>query len=299
MTTRLIRRFAIFALLWLLAPLVCFVPLAWGAWTWPDNGNCVGTEEVSDTSISCTIGAGNIEAGNVAIVWAATDNVDTTDGQTTLHSVSDSKGNAYTKACEFTNGQGAAAAGATVSISFSKLTTQLDVNVDTVTLTTSSAVTDKAVKVSEFTIGAGNVVSVEGACQTLANDNADAGSQTISGLASQEYLFVRGIAAESNATTSMTLTTSYSSVIGDGCDGTVGGGEATDISVCVEHRILTGTGDTSDPTLVDTTNDNASVYVALKEAAPPSISSQGIIISQNKPRRVITSIEPREYEGLR
>ena len=269
-----LRRFAILVLLWLLAPMVCFVPVAWGAWG-TGGAICGATEEVSDTSITCTLtSAENAEAGNVLIVLGATDNVDTTDGVTTLHSsMTDSQGNTYTKACEFTNGQGAAAAGATISVWYSKLTTQLVATTDSITLNTSSAVTDKVINtLDEFTITSGNIVSVEGACQTLANDNADAGSQTISGLTSQEYLFVRGIATESNAALSMTATTNYTLLPNDGCNNTTGGGEASDMGACGEFRIFTGTGDTSDPTLVDTTNDNASVYVALKEAAPPAVT---------------------------
>jgi predicted RecA/RadA family phage recombinase len=70
----------------------------------------------------------------------------------------------------------------------------------------------------------------------------------------------------------MTATASYSlpDNPSDGCNNTTGGSEATDMGACSEYRVLTGTGDTSNPALVDTTNDNASVYVALLEAAPPS-----------------------------
>jgi hypothetical protein len=42
------------------------------------------------------------------------------------------------------------------------------------------------------------------------------------------------------------------------------------MAACSEWDIATGTTNTSNPTLVDTTNDNASVFVALQEAAPPA-----------------------------
>ncbi|MGH9556714.1 MAG: hypothetical protein ACRD2Y_12925 [Terriglobales bacterium] len=242
------------------------------AWGNPD-GTCANVEEISDTSLSCTAGTTTVgfQTGSIIGVWLATDNVDTTDGQTSLHSsVTDTDGNTYTKACEYTNGEGAAAAGATVSFWFSSVLTADLINPDTITINTASAVTDKAMNTEEFTIASGNVVSVEGACQVLGNDNADAGSQTISGLTSQEYLFVRAIGTESNLALSLTATASYTFVGSDGCSNTLSGGEATDIGECGEFRILTATGDTSDPTLLDTTNDNASVYLALKEAAPPA-----------------------------
>lgn len=282
------RRLAPLVLVWILAPLLLCVPLAWGAWS-GHAGFCTAVAQVSDTTLTCTLDTGHFEAGHAAIVWAATDNVATTDGETTLHSsITDSKSNVYTKACEFTNGQGAAAAGATVSVWFSKLATQLNGSTDSITLTTASAVTAKAIFAAEFAIGVGSVISLVGTCQTLANDNADAGSQTISGLASQEYLFVRGIATESRQATSMTATSGYALFGIDGCENTAGGTGASNIGACGETRILTGTGDTSDPTLADTTNDNASVFVALKEAAPAAPTGQ------RKP--IIIGLNPREYE---
>jgi len=251
---------------WLLTPAVS---AQWAA----QNATCSAeSEAAATTSLSCTLATENLEAGNVAVVVCATDNV-SGSGNTNDHSaVTDSGSNTYTKAYEFTEGTGGTAAGVTVSVHFSKLGTALTSGASTITCNFAS-VTDKAMHlVSEFTIGVGNVVSVEGTPQGEESNGGDAGALTISGLASREYLFVRGIGTESNAALSMTATASYSlpDAPSDGCNNTTGGGEATDMGACSEYRILTGTGDTSNPTLVDTTNDNASVYVALKEAAAPT-----------------------------
>ena len=243
---------------------------AWGT----GGAACEGVSETAAATLSCLLNAQTIEAGNVAVVVCAGDNVSTSDGNTNDHSAaSDSKGNTYTKAYEWTEGTGGAAGGATVSLHFSKLTATLITGTDTITCNYGSSLTDRVIDlVAEFTIGAGNVVSIVGTPQGEASNGGDAGALTISGLTSAQYLFVRGVATESNAATSMTATASYSLPIfpSDGCDNTGGGGEASDMGACSEYRILTGTGDTSDPTLVDITNDNASVYVALQESAPPS-----------------------------
>lgn len=251
----------------LLLPKVTFA--AWGSGT----GVAGTTEEVSDNSISANIQI-TVNAGEVVALWAATDNVDTTDGQTSLHqSVADSDLNSYTKWCEFTNSQGAAEAGATISLWTAISAGTLTAAVDSITLTTASNVTDKVINVMSFTIGAGNVVSLAGTCKTLANDGADAGSLTISGLSSAERLYIRGIATESNNATSLTASTNFTlmkeSAVPDGCANTTGGGEASDMGVCGEYRVNTSTGETSDPTLVDTSNDNASIFIALIESAPP------------------------------
>ena len=115
----------------------------WGAWG-TDTGRCTAVEEVSDSAISCTIGS-QYTVNDAIIVVFATDNVSTTDGQTSLHSsVTDSDNNTYTKQCEFTNGQGAAAAGATVSI-WTAVAGATLADPDIITANTGSDVTDKVI----------------------------------------------------------------------------------------------------------------------------------------------------------
>lgn len=278
--------------LFLLAVLLLFYPAPSEA-TWAgQTATCLNQNETAATTLSCTLATANIEAGNVAFVACAGDNVTTSDGNSNDHLiVSDSAGsNTWIKAYEFTEGTGGAAGGATISLHYSKLTTQLTSGSSTITCNYGSSLVDRAIHlVQEFTIGAGSVVSIAGTPQGGASNGGDAGNLTISGLTSGEYLFVRAIATESNAATSIsTHTTGYSPPDdpADACNNTATGGEATDMGACSEWRIFTGTGDSSNPTLVDTTNDNASVYVAFKEAAPPSLiptQKRAIIISQRTP----------------
>lgn len=250
----------------------------WAAWGAVSTSCWNSSEAASSTSLACSVSGGNIEAGNVAVVVCATDNV-SGSGNTNDHSaVTDSVGNTYTKAYEFTEGTGGAAGGATISLHFSKLTTQLSAT-GTITCNFAS-VTDKAMHlIGEFTIGAGNTVSVAGTPVGAESDGGDAPSQTVGSLTSGEYLWVRGIATESNGAISMTATSGGLFALpldpSDGCNNTTGGGEASDMGACSEWDIATGTTNTSDPTLVDTSNDNASVFVALQEAAPAAASGVG------------------------
>lgn len=247
----------VFLLLLLAAP-------CWGAWTSIADRSGTSSKTASTTLTGGFVASGTI--GRIFIVWTAWDNISTTDGQTSQLSASDDQANAYTKGCEFTNGQAGAGAGATVAVFWGVLnTTATSVSV---TITSASA-TAKGMTVREFSIGAGNVVSVAGTCQTAANDVVDPTSQTISGLTNTEYLFVHGTAGEGPNTDAYTQSASYT--LNDlAARGTSGNPVASNMHVNSEFRIFTGTGDSVDITSTTADRDYAQVYVALKEAAPPA-----------------------------
>jgi hypothetical protein len=229
--------------------------MAWTDRATPFSGN----SKTSGNQLTFTM---TLALGDVAIAVISSDNVQTTDGQTSLvSSINDPKANTWTKIVEFTNGQGSAGGGATVSLWVLVCTVAAINATNTQTINFASTVTAKAVTGQTFGIGAGATVTLVGTAQTLASDAADPAAQSVSGLASREYLFVRGMAMEA-AVTALTTTASYTS---PGTAGTSGGSAATNMQAGMEYRILTGTGDTSNPTWA--ANDGASVYVALKEAA--------------------------------
>lgn len=213
------------------------------------------------TSIVLTTSAA-AEAGNLVIVSVAKDNAGTTDAQTSeISSITDSAGgNTWTKLGEFCNGNGAANTGAVVSVWGSILTNQINSS-GTITANFSDSRTASAISAWEFTVGAGSTISVS-SLQTLANDAADPGSMTISGLSNVERLYFRGIASESLDSSVMGTTVSYSPIDPAIADTGV---ETTSMQINGEFRILTGTGDTSDPTMF--TADHASVYMAILETA--------------------------------
>ena len=198
--------------------------MAWGSL------NTLGSNQnkTAGTSIVFTTSAA-AEAGNVVVVIVAKDNTQTTDGNTSeVSSITDSAGgNTWTKAREFCNGQGATAGGATVSVWYSKLTNAIPSG-GTITANLANSITAKAISAWEFSIAAGATISIAGTPQDLANDGADPGSMTIGGLSSREYLFIRGIAAETNSTTALTPTANFTAFSGNQ---TSGDGAATNMAV--------------------------------------------------------------------
>ena len=236
------------------------------------GGNCSAVEETSDNSLGCTVGTQNVEVGNIFICRFGNDNAgsgDAADQEVT--EIADSGGNQYAFLAGYRNGQGSATTGAQVEVWLSKITTQLTSGSSTLTVTFQNNLTDKTMECSEFTVAAGNTLVQSTAYVFETQDGADAGSLAFSGLSSLERLYLRATATESNAAVSMTASAFFTLLPTDGCTNTTGGGEATDMGICTEYRIFTGTGTSSNPTLVDTTNDNVSVFLALHEAAsaPP------------------------------
>ncbi len=230
--------------------------MAWGAPAVAGNGQNKASSTLVQTVLSV-----NVAVGDVVIVLIAADNTSTTDGDNgEVSSVTDSKGNTYTKAREFTNGQGAAAAGATVSVWFSKLTTALVQSTDTVSGNFGTARIAKAISLLTATVGAGVTVSVA-AGTDLANDAADPGSMDLTP-PNVEHLWIRATALE-RAVAAWTKTVAYE--LNATAEGTTGGGAASNINICGEVDRLTGTTNASNPTA--TAVDCASVLVALLEAA--------------------------------
>jgi hypothetical protein len=175
--------------------------------------------------------------------------------------MTDSAGNSYAKACEFTNGQGSAAAGITISLWWGRLSNQLSSG-GTITANFANSIVAKAMNGWEYTVGAG--IEMVGSCQTEAVDGSGGdglGSMAISGLSSAETLFVRVAGHESNSATAITVTTNYTTL---GFVRADSGTNSTSARALGEFRIVTATGETSDPSLT-TSFDTASVMAAFRE----------------------------------
>lgn len=225
------------------------------------------TNKASSSSWAPTTST-TLEAGNLGIISLAFDNAATSDGNTSLvSSITDPAGNTWTRAREFTNSEGTAGAGVTVSLWYSKITTQLDLG-SALTITLSSAVTAKAIKGTEFTMGTGSI-SIDGAGD-LANDLSDVGALSVSGSSSIEHLCVRAVGAES-ATTTWTSTGTWFKI-----NATASSGSTADTNIATgwEYKILSSSSSgTSDPTWY--TADFASVLVCFINAAisPPATAT--------------------------
>jgi len=229
--------------------------MAWGSVSVIASAN----NKTAGTTVVMTTALHAIPVGNVILVVTGWDNTDTTDINPTRLSVTDSNGNTYVRVREFVNGQGASNAGAHVGIFYAIVTTQL-ANGGTITVTNNTSKTARACTAWEFTLGAGSTISAVSPVD-LANDGADPGSMTISGLSSAERLYLRGYALEADVSGgAFSPTTNFT---GLNNNGTTGGGNASNMSVGAEFRINTSTGETSDPT--DQAADCASIFVALVE----------------------------------
>jgi hypothetical protein len=231
--------------------------MAWSALV----GSNVGTFADSSASTSYTFSTGSsLAAGNVILLWASKDNAASTSGNTNeFTSVTDANSNTWTKIREYCNAQGGAGNGVTTSLWMCQLAGSMASGTN-ITLNFSTSVVAKTAVMWAFSVAAGSTVSVAANATDVSGTAASPASQTISGLTSGEYLFIRGIAAETNSF-SFTATTSYT---GTGTNATsTGGATNTNVEVAGEFRILTGTGDTvnSSTNAVDT----AAIYVALKE----------------------------------
>ncbi len=206
-----------------------------------------------------------IPAGRLLLVSIGKDNLATVDGDASeVLSVTDSAGNFYSKAYEYTNAQGAAAKGATASLWFSKLTADL---LGTITITFSAATTAKAATAVSFSYGAGNTVLVTGQA-FRADDNVDPGSLTSAGLSSgTQYLSYR-VTAYEYASFTATATAAWTIPIQTG---TTGGLNGANIGMFSEYKVATGaTSQVTNPTLRKA--DSASIVVSFYESPIGSTS---------------------------
>lgn len=237
-------------------------------------------QDASSANLTSGTVTASASVGAFVFVLVAKDNTATTDVTTQeVVSVFDSAGNTYNHIGSFTNGQGAALAGAHIAV-FAKVIT----NAITIGSTTFTADPDGTVDMCFVawvaTVGAGNGVRVAGSIQTLANDGADPGSMSISGLTSKEYLFLRAIALESELTTVVTPSTNYAPI--NGTISSTAGASAANMRVAGEWDIDTNTGTTSDPTLFAA--DCASLLVAFEEFTP--VAGLGALLSDNRSKLI-------------
>jgi hypothetical protein len=247
--------------------LLCIFPLLCLLLCWPRPGQAATAHigliisdgnETSGASFTTSVAVAQLDAGNVGLVSVAVDNTGTTDADHgEVSSVTDSVSNTYKKLKEFTIGQGAAGAGITVSLWYTRASQNLTTS-GTLTVSFSNTVTAKAVVMHEFTVG--NDLTVAGSSQTTKSGN-DFGSLSVSGLATKEYLFYRVAAKETASNTQLTPTANYTAITHrrSGANGT------SSVGIWGEFRILTATGETSNPTLT-VGGDSASVMVALVES---------------------------------
>ena len=221
----------------------------------------------SDSTLALVTSA-TLNANNVGVLAVASDNAGAS-GNTSHHtSVTDGASNTYSKIYEYTYSPGSSAAdGVTVSIWVVRPASDF-ASGGTVTINQSGNTAEKCASFWEFTSGA--ALQKAGTQQTEGANTNHPTSLTIGSLSSKEYLFFRVVGKEVNTTTALTPTTNYTAITG-----TRSRNNSAAITIRGEFRILTGTGDTSSPTM-NTISDTASIYVALEEVASGTQYNQAV-----------------------
>jgi hypothetical protein len=244
--------------------------MAIGAGTNIGTGNNTGA---NGSSLAVTP-SGTIAVGEELFLVYAADSDDNSDGNSSsVSSVTDTGSNTWAKQREYNNNGDSSASQVVVSIWKSNITTQLTTG-STITVNLAASVHDaRAATLHRFTVGAGNTLSLIANATDVGTDAGDLPSQAISSLASKQYLFFRGSGKNARAGT-YTPTASHTALTVATAD--TGGGAASREAVG-EFRILTGTGDTSDPTTGDSPT-SANVFLAFEEAA---LSTTGIPLAMH------------------
>lgn len=217
-----------------------------------------GTSSTSNTSIATTTATNSLAAGDTALLVCVTDNTTTTDGNSNDHTgCADSLGNTWEKLYEYTNGEGSAAAGVTVSLWMLYATAAVATGT-VVTVTLGTARVDKVTSVWKFT--SNTKLRLSTAATGNATDASNGfGSASFSSLPSLQRLYFRGLGKEANSTTANTVTTNFTNITAQRSRN-----NAAAVLVRGEFRINTSTGETSNPTLA-VSGDTAGIFVALEE----------------------------------
>lgn len=220
----------------------------------------------SGTTLSVSPSA-NLVVGKVIFVSCVSDNNQTTDGASTFHSVSDTDGHTWTKISEWTETDGAADDGVTVSLFATKVVTQIDTT-DSITLTLGAAKTDKIITILETTFDAGNTFAVE-------QVGIGQGSLTaaVSSLTSREYLLI-GVGGAEGEDSAKTKSTNYTEKF-DLITSTTGNLDVN-IAIHVQTRVAALTSDSITSTAWTGTNylQTLSAIYEVVAITAPTVTTQ-------------------------
>lgn len=219
--------------------------------------------KVAASSISMNPTA-NINVGEICVVRVVADNYSGASAVTNWHSVSDNKGNSWTKIREHTISSGGAANdGVTASLFISRITAQI-LTTDAITAAFnqsgfSFSPPAKAIGAAIFSNG-GGTISVVGANSAIGTGTAP--SVTLSGLTSAEYLWLGHVGIEGPNGDTFTQDGDYAN---NTSFGTTGGGAVSNVASRFGSRVYTGVSDTYNPTL-GTSRDWVTILGAVKES---------------------------------
>jgi hypothetical protein len=225
------------------------------------NGG-TGVSATSSTTLNVNAARDIQGTGQFAILVVSCDNTTTTDGVSNdVLSVSNDDGGTWSKLAEFTNGNGAAAAGVTTAAFLYIPGAGGEIRQgDPARITFASARVQKAASMWVFSKAANVPIVQNVAAITNGVDASNGfGSVAFTGLPSLARLYFRALGKEANSTTQITPSTSFTAITANRSSNTTAA-----ILVRGEFRVVTATAQTSNPTL-NVSGDTAGIFLALVE----------------------------------
>lgn len=211
-----------------------------------------------------------LDAGEVGVLRVAFDNISTVDGDNNeVASITGGTGS-WEKLAEYTNSQGTAANGVTVSAWLFTPSASNAVGT-TITITLQSNRTQKVAALEKWSVGSGNSLrqTSEASIVTSQVDAAAGfGSVTYSGLTDKERLYLRVLGAEMSTTVSVSPTSGFTAL------STYRSSTSSPISLLGEFDVATSTGSTSNPNFTPVA-DKVGLFLALEEYTPSGGSITG------------------------
>jgi hypothetical protein len=222
-------------------------------------------EMVSDTTLAFLPSAA-VPVDKLAILPVVWDNVSTSNADdTTFLSVSDSKSNAWIRAAEAQYSAGGVLDGVLAGVFYSVITTQIETT-DTITITSTAVGTAKGATLATFNRDTAKTINVAGKGYERVGASS-AYTVTVSGLASEEHLWIGLNAMEADAS-AVNVSASTFTLIMQGAGSSFGptAGDITNVGGRAAYKISTGTTETYANTGVST-RDRCTILVAFNEVA--------------------------------
>jgi hypothetical protein len=204
----------------------------------------------------------SVLAGDWIYIGVSSNNTSTTDGDNSeVSGVADTRGNPWQKVGEWTNANGSAGAGVTLSVWRTQVSVDIPANDMTITVTYGSARANKAISAYAWRSSTfSGSITLQG---PITPDDLDAangfGSVSQPSAPTVQALYLRFMGKEANTTTALTPTSGWTAI-----PNTRSSNVAAARTIYGEFIIQDSTGQTSNPTLA-VSGDTAGVFVSITE----------------------------------
>jgi hypothetical protein len=223
----------------------------------------LGTNGLATSNTTVTLATGiALTAMDWILVHATSSNTSTTDGDNSeVTSVTDTRGHSYVKVGEYTNSNGVAGTGLTVSLWRTQVVSDIVAGDLTITFTYASARANKAISGHVFRSStlSDNIIFNTPVTPDATDASNDFGSVAHAGATGTNVIYYRALGKTTNSTTQLTPSTDFTAV-------TNIRSSSAAAARCAygEFVIQDSLGKTSNPTLA-VSGDTAGVFVAIAE----------------------------------